>query len=207
MSFKESVIIPLSMYQKCQFATLRQTTGQDPDTILYDNSLKPDVKLKLYSQAKHLVRPSIESTPLPHQEEKREDDTSFIVELMPENDQPYVNSILKKIKQNESEIYWNNNLELIIDGTPHANSNIIELLKFTMKKGVITNEKDYPIGGKTFLEKLGAIGVPESWIKVKIARKGTRPKRRPKKYMFSSSDDSNGDTINQIGQGIPWNVY
>ena len=85
--------------------------------------------------------------------------------------------------------------------------NIIELLKFTMKKGVITNEKDYPIGGKTFLEKLGAIGVPESWIKVKIARKGTRPKRRPKKYMFSSSDDSNGDTINQIGQGIPWNVY
>lgn len=50
-SFKHSIIIPLERYKKCE-KVLSQTGEDHPTQILMDEKLPPDVKMKLFSNAK-----------------------------------------------------------------------------------------------------------------------------------------------------------
>ena len=174
MSFSEAIIIPYEMFRKCKFT---RDDGDSPSkTILTDSTLSPDVKLKLYNQQRQL-----QTTDDPNSKKKESypkadatDDTSYIVDLMPEKDQPYINSILNKIRDNSEEISWNNNMEIRIDGKPYPGSNIIQLLKYIIKDLVITRGADVPKGADNFIHKLKGIGIPKSWIRIPNVRQSAR---------------------------------
>lgn len=107
--FQECIIIPLAMFEQCNF---RQ--GQDKkspearsSSILYNTSLPPDVKLKLYHQEKRL-KPSVIPTakcsvePLP----PAADIQSILQEITATN-VSRATSILAKILQHKKEVSWN----------------------------------------------------------------------------------------------------
>ena len=204
MSFKESVILPYSLFKKCQFAPPEKL---EHENILRDSTLPSDLKMKLYSQSK-----ALSTKPTPEPEKKKadyRDENAYILQLMPEKDQPFISSILTKIAARKDEIHWNTELELNIDGKPYPGSNIIELLKFVVKNLIITSDIDVPIGAKDFVNKLYDIGVPKTWIKVSFPRR--MPKRKKVKStqrsQLSDSDTDDSPQKFQKGQGIPWLVY
>ena len=201
MSFKEAIIIPYDLFKKCQF---EKAVEKEHDRILHDTTLPSDVKMKLYNQAKALdkvPKPSEESKPSesPPDNEK---DKIYIVQLMPTDDQPFVSSILDKIEDNKDQISWNENLEVRIDSKLYRNSNIIELLRFVMKKLIITSDADVPIGAIDFVQKLYSIGVPKSWMRVQVRR---RTKRLRSDVDYREDSDEDLIAIKQKGSG--WLVY
>ena len=88
--------------------------------------------------------------------------------------QPYARSILEKMEKNKNILYWNpDNLNIIINNRIIPHTNIKELLKFVTNSLVITSPKDHPESSALFHKKLTDIGVPSSWIKLSIKKKGT----------------------------------
>ena len=189
MSFQESIIIPLETFKKYQ--THKGTDKRQDENVLYDTSLPPDVKMKLYNQEKALKRniqiPSAVSEPKSNDTTK---DYDFIIDSIPTAIQPFVSSILHHLQRFKDQITWNNQLEVIIDGKPFANSNIIKLFQFIMKKITITSDKDIPIAALEFYRKLLEIGVPNAWMKLTFPRKPGRKKGK--------------STELQIGSGLSW---
>ena len=193
MSFKEAVIIPYSMFKKCNFD---RTPKQDHEIILENPNLPADVKMKLFNQAKILAGQKSEEQPV-EDSSRDKNEESYIVQLFPDKDQPFIASILEKLKANTDEISWDDNMRVNIDGKLHRDSNIIELLRFTMKNLIITADTDIPAGAREFLEKLIAIGVPKSWIRVNFRRQP--PKRLLKRRHLPDTDFPPAKT--QKGQG------
>ncbi len=200
-SYKESVIIPYTLFKQCHFDTSENT---EQEKILRDTELPSDLKLKLYSQSKALAPPKeleIEKSSDPG--DKNYSDTDFIVQLMPTKDQPFVSSILSKIISRRDEISWNDKLEVAIGGKFFPDSNIIELLRFAMKNTVVTNHTDIPPGAREFVGKLYDIGVPKPWVKVSFRKRPA--KRATKRKQPDYSSDS--DTVTIAGYGAPWITY
>ena len=80
---------------------------------LRDTPLLSDLKLKLYSQSKALApTKELEKEKSSDAGDKNYSDTVFIVQLMPTKDQPFISSILSKIKSRRDEISWNDKLEV-----------------------------------------------------------------------------------------------
>lgn len=229
MSYSEAVIIPYAMFRKCHFQSDESKKPQEK--ILEDSSLPIDVKLKLYNQSQRLQtkerEEGIRTTNNNGNSAKTlREDTSYIVDTLPEKYQPYVRSILEKIKENSNEIGWNEDLEIRINGKPYPNSNIIHLLKFIMKNLIVTNETDKPIGASDFVQKLKDIGVPRSWIRVSFTRQSSRKSKKRKRGDAVSErqeetmqgydedidpdDDEDEEAIpprKQTGQGLRWLTY
>lgn len=209
MSFKESVIIPYTMFKRCQFGTTPQK--QEHETILQDPSLPSDIKMKLYSQAKATnTAKSLQENDHSSTKTNQDHDHAYIVQVMPEKDQPFASSILSKIDSREDEISWNNKLELLIDGKQYPESNIIELLRFVLKNLIVSSDMDIPKAAKEFVDKLQEIGVPKSWIKVSFPRRA--PKRTKVKHSQRKNpplDDSEEDlpAKTQKGKGLSWIMY
>lgn len=164
MSFRESVIIPLELFKKCNLQ-------KEDNAILRDVNLPSDVKMKLYNQEKKIEKMrTSDKDPEPHLQE----DHSFIINAVPLHLQPYVQSILKVINSRKEAIRWNQELEVVIDGKPFSNSNIVDLFKFITKSLVVTADTDLPIAAREFYNKLLEIGIPKSWIKATFPRRTNR---------------------------------
>ena len=146
MSFKESIIIPLDMFSKCKFPT---EEGEDEAVKVLNDDIPSDLKMKLHSQKKKRSKKSSSD------EKQRYEDVDFIVQILPEKSQPFAQSILKKISDHKDEISWNEDLELVLDGRPLADTNIIELFKLISKNLIITKQsEDVPKGAHQFVDKL-----------------------------------------------------
>ena len=175
MSFAESVIIPLELFEKCQLSKNK------PESILFDQNLPKDVKMKLFDQEKIFERNDTSKVTTDTEKplsQKMLNKTEFIVDSVPISHQPYVRSILKFLKDYPDQISWNDQHEIIIDGKPFPNSNIMKLFQFLMKTLVITSASDVPVGGKEFFDKLREIGVPQQWVKITFPRKTSRKSRK-----------------------------
>lgn len=192
MAFQESVIIPYTLFKQCQ---LDKPQSSEEEKLLRDTTIPSDLKMKLYAHKKASVP---KNTPV---EEEPQSDVQFIVDLMPIKDQPFVGSILEKIKSRSNELHWNNNLEVTIDKKFFPDSNIIELLRFCMKNKVVTSHIDIPIAAHEFIDKLLEIGVPKPWIKVSFRRRP--PKRTTKRRAPDYASDSDTATI----EGFGWTTY
>lgn len=203
-SFKESVIIPYTLFKQCQFD--KSTLSSESQNILRDSKLPSDLKMKLYSQSKALVPtndPEMETSARGVDKETI-DDIDYIAQLMPLKDQPYVSSILSKIKSRPDEISWNDRLEAKINGRLLIGSNIIDLLRFVMKNTIVTRATDIPTGARDFINKLYDIGVPKPWIKVTFPTKHQR-RGATKRIRVDHSSDS--ETPTQEGFGVSWVTY
>ena len=188
MSFKESIIIPLDMFSKCKFSPEEE---EDEAAKLLNTDIPSDIKMKLHSQKKKRIKSTNSD------EKSRYEDVDFIVQILPEKSQPFARSILKKISDHKDEISWNENLELVLNGLPLADTNIIELFKLISKNAIITKRsEDVPKGAHQFVGKLLEIGVPRSWIMARLTRDlPSRRKRVTRGQRRRNSDDDSDDTI------------
>jgi hypothetical protein len=179
MSFKESIIIPLDVYQRCHLQSKTKETD-----ILFNKSLPLDEKMKLFGQAQ-----------IEKKRKKRKKINSYISEMnkiiplgdhilqaIPKQDKPIIKEILDIIVKHPSEISWNNNNEVIIDGRTLIKSNIIEMLLYMRKHLVVTKNGDIPEGIIPFYEKLLSLNIAPEWIKQKPPRTSRRIKKKKIPY-------------------------
>lgn len=227
IDYSESIIVPLSIFEKCQFRESFQTQPsllqtqpsllhpsvnpplgplmepplqtlanislltdaqkisqqQKDKSVLYRDDVPSDVKLKLYQQEQKLTKKPKTTTTVRQDvsqtasQIKQNDVTSF-VNTFNAKQQPLVASILAQMLKYPSKIAWNDRNEIVIDGNPIKESNVIELLNYTMGRKVITKDgKDIPEGGIRFIETLSEIGVPREWIKAP-SRRSTRVRKQ-----------------------------
>jgi hypothetical protein len=166
-SFAESIIIPLSLYEKCKFAVEKKPTNKTEE-ILEDPLLPNDIKMKLLSQEKGSRKTTTTTLPPPSppkSDEKEKGESLIerhIISTTEKRNHPFVKSILEIISRHREEIRWDDQFELNIDGQIYANSNIIDIFRFLMKKKSTTPA---PIGAWELKDKLiSALGIPSSWI-------------------------------------------
>ena len=137
--YRESVIIPLAMWEKCNFRenvtvpTVQKPLGEDHE-LLYSRDIPSDLKMKLYSQQAKLRSPKTKYPKFemvkPAVETKHElgQDINSILQHFSSKSTPNASSILSKILQNKENIKWNDKLEVIVHGVHYPASNIIDLL-------------------------------------------------------------------------------
>lgn len=170
MSFERSIIIPYKLYQKCKLPT----TDAGAVDILTNDTLPSDTKLKLYDQAviKTPTSPLLSSPP------SKIPKGQHILHNIPDKNKPVVNSILDIIKDNESIVNFNDNLEVIIDGHPVPGSNIVNILLYLTGNVPVTSSRDIPKGSEEFYSRLIQLGMPSVWIKPRQRQKRLRTSSR-----------------------------
>lgn len=171
MSFAESYIIPKYLFLKCRFDELMKKDTEN--TILQDTHIEPETKMKLYQQEKFLKTKTSKA-----EEQSVLPNIANIIQHFEQKKQPFARSILEFILKHPDEISWDeNNYTVNISGEVIANSNILEILRALLNKGIITSEKDVPVGLYPFYFKLIDLGLPESWITAKFKTRFT-PRRK-----------------------------
>lgn len=85
------------------------------------------------------------------------------IKKIPTEDKLKILSFLSYLKKNNTEIKWNDNLEVIYLGKKIKNSHIISLIKHALKK----ESKSKPVGMKLFYKILSKIDFPKSLVKNK----------------------------------------
>jgi hypothetical protein len=177
MSFKEAIIIPFETFKKIQ--------GNLPDIWkLHDKDNSLTEKYKLNQQEKTLqkiYRSSPKTSELP-KKNFDEWNSEVIVKEIKTEQQPFVKSIIEIIKKHPDQINWNKTFQVAIDNDAIIGSNIIEIFKHLTRTSVVTRTSDIPTGTTQVHKKLLDLGVPSSWIAVKL--KATRRRKLPEE-MFS----------------------
>ena len=156
MSFEESVIIPLSVYKRCQLIK-----GNEQMDLLQDSSLPTDTKMKLYHQAQSRKRLHVQTdSPLPTSTYGE-----HIILQLPVADRANAKAILEIFKQNPSLLSWTDKDELIIGGDLVPGSNLVRIFQFLTNNFTVTSDDDIPIGSSLLYKTLMSLGVPDRWIR------------------------------------------
>ena len=168
MNYKEAVIVPLEVFNKCNFNPKeKELPPQKTGGILNDETLPPDIKIKLYNQKKKLTkRPLPEPQLVQIKKEAEAPSEDIILNQFPLRTRPVVNLILKYMKDSRGILSWTDNLEIVIEGETIQDSNIIQLLRFVTNSLTITSAKDIPVGAEDFVDTLVDIGVPKAYIQL-----------------------------------------
>jgi hypothetical protein len=199
MSFKESIIIPLSLWERCKSSSiLPETTPSvaenkkntlhvesSPIDILKNPNLSADVKVAMYHRAKKRQKTTAGnisanqlatsgSQQIPRNVSEKPNpllNTDHILNNLAEKERPFAGSILAIIRKYPDQLTWNNNGEIIIDGKTMPGTDIVKLFQYITKTLVITRQIDVPFGSEAFYKKLLDIGVPESWIRIRLPKR------------------------------------
>ena len=174
MSFKESIIIPLSLFKQCNFQTTKLSTS-----ILENYDLPLDVRMKMHSQQKHLDPKKASRAMVPIPPAIGIDD---IVREITTTNQPHVKAILERMK--DHDLKWNDAGEIILGGEVIQNSNIIDIMKALSKSTTIISDRDLPKGTGVLYQKLIDIGVPTSWIRLSFPRRTGRRREKSRRLSW-----------------------
>lgn len=155
MSFSESVIVPLSVFRKCNF---EQETG---DKILDDPDLPPSKKMMLFQREaiKRKAKTTIDT--------EKEDNMPYaddIIASFPEKLRPVLHHVFKFVRDNPEDIRWNKYYQVILENRLIPQSNIQEILHYIFKTKIVSSDKDIPIGADQFRKILNEIGVPKTLL-------------------------------------------
>ena len=159
-SFKESIIIPLELYQKkCKPDQVVKTSDQ----LLSRSDLPSDLRLKLYNQAKWNENrfmkkdPKTDSHPTDWQQNKEQ-----LLKRIPLDNIPYIKSILELfVAKNRDVVDWiPNTYELVIEGEKLPETHLLQILHYLLRP----ENKSMPAGTIEFRRKLTEIGVPDNWL-------------------------------------------
>lgn len=163
MSFARSVIIPLSVFEKCNF-------NKETDNILTNENLPSSEKMMLYQQKFMRKRKNEKGQKLI---DAPPDTTPFsedILTLMPSQHRPVVENIIKIIKKHPEDVRWNDNYEVILNNRLLPDTNIQDILHYLLNTKVITSSADIPPGMERVKEALVNIDVPSTWFRRKSPR-------------------------------------
>ena len=99
MNYKEAVIVPLEVFNKCNFNPQeKELPPQKTGDILNDKTLPPDVKVKLYNQKKKLTKrplPEPQLVQIKKEVEVEAPSEDIILNQFPLRTKPVANLILK----------------------------------------------------------------------------------------------------------------
>ena len=221
MSFRESVIIPYALFKKCQFATppppvpatvpLPPLPSKREPTPERD---EPPTAPNVETPPPPLPSPLVEQKPKFPKQEENESVITKMARVVPEEDRPVVERILEQVQAHSRVLGWTDDYELVVNDLVYPKSNILEILKFIMKKQVVQNYKGIPFGTKDFVDNLvDVIKIPKDWIKTTFIRSSKR-----KRGGIGPEDEEEGGglsisqpskrTRSQIGLGISsWISY
>ena len=169
MTFQESIIIPLSLFKKCQIEeTIRANIGTS-EQILHNPTLHFAEKIKLYNQAKLLEQKNRADAVISPEVSRRvsENETDTFLHGIPEKYKPYGKSIVEFIRKHPNEVGWDELQRIRVKGFVIPDSNLGESLKHFMKNTVVTKDSDIPPGTQILQETLFDLGIPKSWFPVK----------------------------------------
>ena len=170
MNYKEAVIVPLEVFNKCNFNP-QEKELPPPKTgdILNDKTLPPDMRIKLYNQKKKLTKrplPEPQLVQIKKEVEVEAPSEDIILNQFSLRTKPVVNLILKYMEDSRGILSWTYNLEIVIEGDTIQDSNLIQLLRFVTNSFTITSAKDIPVGAEDFVDTLVDIGVPKAYIQL-----------------------------------------
>ena len=196
MSFRESVIIPLKMFETCTLEKDTKSVVQsesypsgvqlklnsdrvqnETKNILQQEKYPSDVRLKLYNDER--IRKKLRAEKA--KEAKLETGKLVrkkILDEIPVEKQPFVNSIIDIIEKRQNDIKWNENYEIFLNCVKHPDLNIVKIFKFLTKSSIVTAEADIPAGAKVVYDKLISIGVPKTWIFMSYPRVSQRVRQQ-----------------------------
>lgn len=158
MTFEQSIIIPLELYQKC-----RLDEADSSLDILLDNTMPADKKLKLYNQSTLTKR----TDEIPNIRDTSVMVGDHILHNIPDKDRPVARAILDVFRAHPSELGWTDNGEVIINSDTIPNSSLINILLYFTKNLPVTSQIDVPLGARRLYEKLISLDMPSSWVKRK----------------------------------------
>ena len=186
-SFKESILIPVAKFKELTSnVAIKPSKILSSSNVLYDQTLPPDVKLKIYDINKNLIKTK-ESEKTTEVDDntmntnKRIKDIDMITNALNIDDsdqQAKIRNILNTILEYPHYIYWNDKLEINIDGHLYLESNIIGLLKYLLK--ISEDDENRPTAYLTFITKLQEIGIPAKWL--------IKPKKKGKPHKSAKQD-------------------
>lgn len=228
-SFREAVIIPYKLFKQCEFSSPIRKIPPSPlhssdrrnIQVLNTNSINntvdddelPPAPLNVRTPPITLEKPKLNVK----KEEKTVDEKiATMATVVPEEDRPILENILKRIYTNQDIITWNGDFEIIINGITYPKSNIFDLLKFIMKEQVIENNQGAPFGAKEFVEILiDKLKIPRQWIKSVFKRTSKRGRSDAFSVNeFDTEDPDEGDVkpfskkLKQVGHGrLPWITF
>ena len=171
MSFKESVIIPLKLFEKCFF--------EKETKIIQNETLPTDMKIKLHTQERiQLNRKQQQNEDKNKSEEIQKLPRDKILNTTAVVKQPFVNSIIDIIEKYRDIIYWDETYKLYIHKELMPQYNIIDIFGYLFKRAIVTKNTDIPNGSKEIYDILIEIGVPKPWIYVSFPKVSDRKKRK-----------------------------
>ena len=171
MSFKESVIIPLKLFEKCFF--------EIETKIIQNETLPTDMKIKLHTQERiQLNRKQQQNEDKNKSEEIQKLPRDKILNTTAVVKQPFVNSIIDIIEKYRDIIYWDETYKLYIHKELMPQYNIIDIFGYLFKRAIVTKNTDIPNGSKEIYDILIEIGVPKPWIYVSFPKVSDRKKRK-----------------------------
>lgn len=161
------------MYKKCHFKP--KGIGTD---ILFSKTLPVDKKMMLFSQFQTEKKRKKKNKFVSEQTTSRQFSKQFsgdhILQSIPKKDKPIVKAVLEIMREHPSEISWNNNNEVIIDGKVLENSNIVQMFLYMLKQLPVTRSRDSPVGISSFYGKLLSLNMPKEWIRQRLPRVSRR---------------------------------
>ena len=84
-----------------------------------------------------------------------------IIHSVPKTMQNHAKLLIQKLKDHSDVISWNDNGQLVLDGSAIPNSNILDLVNYVMRKRKGFN----PEHSSTFAKALTKINVPEDYVR------------------------------------------
>ena len=207
LSFRESIIIPLALFKKCNFPDSKEPIieGLPLDVkmklLQHERLLNPKGKLPIPLQIK-VVKPDDKEAEVSTSSNSGEysPNSDTITESVSQANRPFVQSILDVIHKNPDQVRWNENFEIIIDGKLYPNTSIVKIIQALMKHGVVTSEQDLPDKIKLLHSKLLSLGVPKTWIKAKFQI--VRATRKRRKEHHKAEEEEEEEEKEQTGTGF-----
>lgn len=167
--FSECIIIPLAMFEQCNFrqeAKTSSTVAHAPtSSILYNQTLPSDLKMKLYHQEKRLKQSSVTKPGHTTAPRVPAADVDSILQEISAANHSKASTILAKMLQQKNLISWNEKLEVTINGIHYPNSNIIELLRYVLGDKIPGSLDDVPLAASIFRIAIKELKVPATWLR------------------------------------------
>ena len=167
MSLREAVVIPLSVFNEYK---IQERGIKSSSSKLLLSKMESPAKMKLYNHHRILEKTRHELPKHSFTEKPSLEEDSILFSI-PVKFKPYGKSILEFINAHPGDVGYNKKYEIRINSNFIPFSNIEKTLQFFMKNVVVTRGDDEPPGSLKLLDKLFDLGMPKSWVQIKIPTK------------------------------------
>ena len=175
-SLKESVLIPLSLFQRCTFSDYGGPKLPHP---LEQYGTVPEERIKIYEQ--HRLQRLAQRQQLSKVDKGSEYIKKPVLDRVTPNKRPEANNILDFILQHKLKINWDpRTMEVMINGQILPDSDIGSILqRLTSTRVVNISERVPPGTWEVYNLLVHELGMPENWISTRLQLRTSS--RRPNK--------------------------